>query len=115
MKRTSVSDFSGQTFDLVIIGGGITGACAAREAALRWLSVALFEKNDFASGTSSRATKLLQGGLRYLQSYKFKLVREACRERELTLPRAPHLSHPRPCIYVLSEGYPESIFLHKAS
>ncbi|NLG72010.1 MAG: glycerol-3-phosphate dehydrogenase/oxidase [Chloroflexi bacterium] len=114
MKRTSVSDFSGQTFDLVIIGGGITGACAAREAALRGLSVALFEKNDFASGTSSRSTKLLHGGLRYLQSYEFKLVREACRERELMLHLAPHLSHPRPFIYVLYEGYPESMFLLNA-
>ena len=68
-----------------------SGACAARDAALRGLSVALVEKNDFASGTSSRSTKLLHGGLRYLESHKFKLVREACHERELMLePRARH-------------------------
>lgn len=111
MIRTSLNDLSGQTFDLVVIGGGITGANAAREAALRGLSVVVLEKEDFASGTSSRSTKLLHGGLRYLQSYEFKLVREAVHERELMLRLAPHLSHPRPFIYVLYEGYPESMFL----
>lgn len=111
MIRTSLKDLSGQTYDLVVIGGGITGANAAREATLRGLSVVVLEKGDFASGTSSRSTKLLHGGLRYLQSYEFKLVREACQERELMLRLAPHLAHPRPFIYVLYEGYPESMFL----
>ncbi len=109
MQRFTLGDVDGQTFDLVIIGGGITGASAAREAALRGLSVVVVEKEDFASGTSSRSTKLLHGGLRYLQSYEFKLVREACRERELMLTLAPHLSHVRPFIYVLYAGYPESM------
>jgi len=111
MKRSTLHDLAGQVFDLAIIGGGITGAAAARDAALRGLSVALFEKHDFASGTSSRSTKLLHGGLRYLQSYQFRLVREACRERELMLRLAPHLAHVRPFIYLIYAGYPESMAL----
>jgi glycerol-3-phosphate dehydrogenase len=99
MKRASISDLTGQTFDLLIIGGGATGTSAARDAALRGLSVALLEKNDFGSGTSSRSTKLFHGGLRYLEKFEYGLVREACRERELMLTLAPHLAHPRPCFY----------------
>ncbi|MCG3211235.1 MAG: Aerobic glycerol-3-phosphate dehydrogenase [Anaerolineae bacterium] len=105
MKRTSLQALAGQTFDLLIIGGGATGTSAARDAALRGLSVALLEKNDFGSGTSSRSTKLFHGGLRYLEKFEFGLVREACRERELMLTLAPHLSHPRPFIYLLYNGY----------
>ncbi len=111
MKRASLKDLTSKTFDLLIIGGGITGANTAREAALRGLSVALVEKEDFASGTSSRSTKLLHGGLRYLQSYEFKLVREACLERELMLHVAPHLSHPRTFIYLIYDKYPENMLL----
>ncbi|MCE1254009.1 MAG: glycerol-3-phosphate dehydrogenase/oxidase [Anaerolineae bacterium] len=111
MKRASLKELTSQTFDLVVIGGGVTGAHTARDAALRGLSVALVEKDDFASGTSSRSTKLLHGGLRYLQSYEFKLVREACLERELMLRLAPHLAHPRPFIYVIYEKYPENTLL----
>lgn len=114
MVRTPLQTLAGQTFDLVIIGGGVTGANAAREAALRGLTVVLLEKEDFASGTSSRSTKLIHGGLRYLQAFEFKLVREACRERELMLKLAPHLSHPRPFIYVLYDGYPENMFMLNA-
>ncbi|WP_420632259.1 FAD-dependent oxidoreductase [Candidatus Leptofilum sp.] len=105
MKRSTISDLTGQTFDLLIIGGGATGTSAARDAALRGLSVALLEKNDFGSGTSSRSTKLFHGGLRYLEKFEFGLVREACRERELMLKLAPHLAHPRPFIYLLYQGY----------
>ena len=101
MRRFALHEIESRTFDLAIIGGGITGASAAREAALRGLSVALVEKGDFASGTSSRSTKLLHGGLRYLESHEFKLVREACHERELMLKLAPHLTNIRPFIYVL--------------
>ena len=72
------------------------------------MSVALVEKNDFASGTSSRSTKLLHGGLRYLESHEFKLVREACRQRELMLKLAPHLCNVRPFIYAY-QSYPESM------
>ena len=114
MRRFALDAIEGRTFDLAIIGGGVTGASAAREAALRGLSVVLVEKSDFASGTSSRSTKLLHGGLRYLESHEFKLVREACHERELMLKLAPHLSNVRPFIYVLYEGYPESMRLLSA-
>jgi glycerol-3-phosphate dehydrogenase len=111
MRRFELHEIERRTFDLAIIGGGVTGASAAREAALRGLSVALVEKNDFASGTSSRSTKLLHGGLRYLESHEFKLVREACRERELMLKLAPHLANIKPFIYVLYQGCPESMRL----
>lgn len=80
-----------EEYDLVVIGGGITGAGVARDAALRGLDVALFEKDDFAQGTSSRSTKLVHGGLRYLENYDFRLVREALRERETLLNIASHL------------------------
>jgi glycerol-3-phosphate dehydrogenase len=105
MKRSAISELTGQTFDLLIIGGGATGTSAARDAALRGLSVALLEKDDFGSGTSSRSTKLFHGGLRYLEKFEFGLVREACRERELMLTLAPHLAHPRPFLYLLYQGY----------
>jgi glycerol-3-phosphate dehydrogenase len=111
LKRARIQDLSGQTFDFIIIGGGITGVSIARDAAMRGFSVVLLEKEDFAAGTSSRSTKLLHGGLRYLQQHEFKLVREACRERELFLYLAPHLAHIRPFIYVLYRGYPESPLL----
>ena len=105
MKRSEIRELTGQTFDVLIIGGGATGTSAARDAALRGLSVVLLEKNDFGSGTSSRSTKLFHGGLRYLEKFEFGLVREACQERELMLKLAPHLAHPRPFIYVLYQGY----------
>lgn len=81
-------------YDLLIIGGGINGAAIAREAALNGLSVLLVEKGDLASGTSSASTKLIHGGLRYLEFYEFKLVREALIERERLLKAAPHLIYP---------------------
>jgi glycerol-3-phosphate dehydrogenase len=81
-------------YDLLIIGGGINGAAIAREAALNGLKVLLIEKNDLASGTSSASTKLIHGGLRYLEYYEFKLVREALIERERLLKAAPHLIYP---------------------
>src|SRR5258705_3821184 len=81
-------------FDLAIIGGGINGAGIARDAAGRGLSVLLIEQNDLASGTSSKSTKLIHGGLRYLEFYAFRLVREALIEREVLIRIAPHLAHP---------------------
>ncbi|NNM78771.1 glycerol-3-phosphate dehydrogenase [Sphingomonas sp. ID1715] len=81
-------------FDLLIVGGGINGAAIAREAALNGLRVLLVEKNDLASATSSASTKLIHGGLRYLEYYEFKLVREALIERERLLKAAPHLIYP---------------------
>ena len=81
-------------FDLLIIGGGINGAAIARDAAGRGLSVRLVEQNDLASGTSSASTKLIHGGLRYLELYEFRLVHEALAERELLLAAAPHIIWP---------------------
>ena len=83
-----------QEFDLIVIGGGITGAGIARDAALRGLSVALLERRDFASGTSSRSSKLIHGGLRYLQQGDVGLVREAATERYAVRKIAPHLARP---------------------
>jgi glycerol-3-phosphate dehydrogenase len=79
-----------QPFDLLIIGGGIIGCGIARDAALRGLRVALFEKDDFSGGTSSRSTRLIHGGLRYLEQFDFGLVRQDLRERERLLATAPH-------------------------
>ena len=81
-------------YDLLIIGGGINGCAIAREAALNGLSVLLIEKDDLASHTSSASTKLIHGGLRYLESYEFGLVREALQERERLLKAAPHIIWP---------------------
>ncbi|MCK2238345.1 glycerol-3-phosphate dehydrogenase [Crossiella sp. S99.2] len=91
-------------FDVVIIGGGVTGAGAALDAATRGLRVALVEARDLASGTSSRSSKLFHGGLRYLEQLEFGLVREALRERELMITRiAPHLVKPVSFLYPLTK------------
>ncbi len=84
-----------ERFDLIVIGGGISGAGVAREAALRGLSVALLESRDFAAGTSSRSTKLIHGGLRYLAMGDIALVRSTCRERKQIFRLAPHLCERR--------------------
>ncbi len=93
-----------QDFDLVIIGGGINGAGAARDAASRGMKVALIEANDFASGTSSRSSKLIHGGIRYLENMEFGLVFEALSERRLLFELAPHLVHPLRFILPLYKG-----------
>ena len=90
MREASV----GQVFDLAIIGGGVNGCGIARDAAGRGNSVFLCEMNDLASGTSSWSTKLVHGGLRYLEYYEFRLVREALIEREVLLNAAPHIIWP---------------------
>ncbi len=87
-------ELAGQKFDLAVIGGGITGAGVARDASMRGLDVVLLEKDDFSQGTSSRSTKLVHGGLRYLENYDFGLVHEALRERKLLLNIASHLVYP---------------------
>ena len=89
--RTSLE---GSRFDVLVIGGGITGAGVARDAAMRGLDVALVEKEDFASGTSSRSSRLVHGGIRYLEYAQFGMVRESVRERETLLEIAPDLVHP---------------------
>src|SRR4051794_33921936 len=95
-----------QVFDVVVIGGGATGTGCALDAATRGLSVALVEARDFASGTSSRSSKLVHGGLRYLEQKDFALVREALRERGLLLNRlAPHLVSPVPFLLPLTEHW----------
>lgn len=93
-SRQSFLDRLDQTFDLLIIGGGITGAGAARDAARRGLRVCLVEMEDLASGTSSRSSKLVHGGLRYLEQGEFSLVFEAVSERRILMDIAPHLVNP---------------------
>ena len=83
-----------EPFDLAVIGGGINGCGIARDAAGRGLSVLLLEQGDLASGTSSASTKLIHGGLRYLEHYAFRLVRESLAEREVLLRAAPHIVRP---------------------
>ncbi len=107
MQR-DLRSLSSQTFDLVVIGGGVQGAATAREAALRGLKVALIEARDFASGTSSRSSKLIHGGLRYLEQFDFKLVAEARRERLRLLELAPHLAQPVPFLLPIYRGDPYS-------
>jgi glycerol-3-phosphate dehydrogenase len=102
------SALSKTTFDLVVIGGGIQGAATAREAALRGLKVALVEARDFASGTSSRSSKLIHGGLRYLEQFDFKLVHESRAERRALHRLAPHLARPLPFLLPIYRGDPYS-------
>jgi glycerol-3-phosphate dehydrogenase len=90
-----------EDFDLIVIGGGITGAGIALDAASRGFRVAMVEKSDFASGTSSRSTKLIHGGLRYLGQFRFNLVRESLIERATLHRLAPHLSRPLPFLVPL--------------
>src|ERR1700743_1391019 len=93
MQRAT-SRLSQDEFDLLIVGGGATGAFVARDAALRGLSVALIERDDFAGATSAHNSKLVHGGLRYLRNAEFSLVRESLRERRTLQAIAPHLVHP---------------------
>jgi len=92
------------SFDVAVIGGGITGAGVARDAALRGLSCLLLEKGDFSAGTSAKTTRLVHGGLRYLESGDLSLVAESLRERELLLRMAPHLVHPIPILLPVYGG-----------
>lgn len=112
-QRTSaLKSLASENFDILIIGGGVTGAGAALDAASRGLKVALVESQDFASGTSSRSSKLIHGGLRYLEQYDFKLVREALHERELMVTTlAPHLVKPVSFLYPLHEKYRERTYV----
>src|SRR3984893_18008767 len=91
-------------FDLAVIGGGINGTAIARDAAGRGLAVLLVEQNDLASGTSSASTKLIHGGLRYLEHGWFRLVREALTEREVILRMAPHIVRPMRFVLPVEPG-----------
>jgi glycerol-3-phosphate dehydrogenase len=97
-RDDALAAFERDEFDLVVIGGGITGAGVALDAASRGYSVALVERDDYASGTSSRSSKLVHGGLRYLQNFDLGLVREALLERSLLVRLAPHLVRPIPLL-----------------
>jgi glycerol-3-phosphate dehydrogenase len=97
--------------DLLVIGGGITGAGIAREAAYRGLSTILLEKGDYAQGTSSRSSKLVHGGLRYLEQLQFGLVHEATRERTVLMSIAPHLVRPIHFLYPVFKGRRPSLLL----
>ncbi len=103
-RADALSAFESEEFDVVVIGGGITGAGVALDAASRGYSVALVEKADYASGTSSRSSKLVHGGLRYLQNFDLGLVREALLERQLMVNLAPHLVRPLPLLIPAFEG-----------
>ncbi len=103
-RDDALAAFERDSFDLVVIGGGITGAGVALDAASRGYSVALVERQDFASGTSSRSSKLIHGGLRYLQNFDLGLVREALMERQLLVHLAPHLVKPLPLLVPAFEG-----------
>ena len=101
-RAAMLSRLANERFDVLVIGGGITGAGAALDAASRGLRVALVEARDLASGTSSRSSKLIHGGLRYLEQFDFKLVYEALRERDLLVSKlAPHLVKPVSFMYPL--------------
>ena len=99
-RQANIERFATETFDVAVIGGGVVGAGVALDAATRGLSVALLEARDYGSGTSSRSSKLIHGGLRYLEMLDFRLVREALRERTLlTKTIAPHLVRPLPFLF----------------
>ena len=110
-RKNQIKEAQGKVFDVLIIGGGITGACAVRDAVRRGLSVAIIEKNDWAFGTSSRSSKLVHGGLRYLELFDFKLVFEACRERRRLLLNAPHCVWPQSFIFPVYKGDKSPLFL----
>ena len=103
-RSQALAALSQDEFDVVVVGGGITGAGVALDAASRGYSVALLERADFASGTSSRSSKLVHGGLRYLQNFDLGLVREALLERRLLVQLAPHLVRPLPLVVPAFEG-----------
>jgi glycerol-3-phosphate dehydrogenase len=103
-RKKAIEALRENEFDLVVVGGGITGAGVALDAAARGYSVALVERADYASGTSSRSSKLVHGGLRYLQHFDLGLVREALLERQLMVTLAPHLVRPLPLVVPAFDG-----------
>lgn len=104
LSRPSIASLQNTTFDVAVIGGGITGAGVAQDAALRGLRVVLFEKGDFASGTSSKSTKLIHGGLRYLKNWQVGVVRESLQERQLQMWLAPHMVWSLPFVVPTRRG-----------
>ena len=104
VRERALETLAAEQFDVLVIGGGVTGAGVALDAASRGYSVALVEKTDFASGTSSRSSKLVHGGLRYLQNFDLGLVREALLERQLMVKLAPHVVRPLAMVVPAFEG-----------
>src|ERR1051326_7772208 len=103
-RKHNLSLLEGENFDVLVIGGGVTGAGVALDAVARGDRVALVEKADFASGTSSKSTKLVHGGIRYLPNFDFALVHEALVERGLLLQNAPYLVHPIGFVLPIYDG-----------
>ena len=111
-RDSAISQLSTEQFDILVIGGGVNGVGAALDAASRGLKVALIEAQDIAAGTSSRSSKLIHGGLRYLEQYDFKLVREALHERELMVSTlCPHLVKPVGFLFPLTEKFKERTYV----
>jgi glycerol-3-phosphate dehydrogenase len=111
-REEDLASLKREEFDLLVIGGGVTGAGVALDGASRGLKVALVEAQDLASGTSSRSSKLIHGGLRYLEQYDFKLVKEALREREMMVTSlAPHLVKPVGFLFPLTEKFRERTYV----
>jgi glycerol-3-phosphate dehydrogenase len=104
-RAINLSRMQREEFDLAVIGGGVTGAAIARDAILRGMKVALIEKSDFASGTSSKSSKMVHGGLRYLKQLDIGLVKESLSEREKLLHLAPHLVHAAPYLIPMYSGW----------
>src|SRR6202012_4387532 len=102
--KVAVGEGAVPPVDLLVIGGGINGVGIARDAAGRGLSVMLVERNDLASATSSASSKLVHGGLRYLEQYEFRLVRESLSEREVLLAAAPHIIWPLRFVLPIHSG-----------
>src|SRR5438445_13101829 len=110
-RRAAVGALAGTELDVLVVGGGVVGAGTALDAVTRGLAVGLVEARDWASGTSSRSSKLIHGGLRYLEMLDFALVREALKERGLLIERlAPHLVKPVPFLYPLQHRGWERIY-----
>src|SRR6201987_70895 len=103
-RSVFLKQLTDSSFDLLVIGGGITGAGIALDATARGLKVCLIEMQDFASGTSGRSTKLIHGGLRYLKQLEFKLVAEVGKEREIIHNIAPHLTKPEHMLLPIVKG-----------
>jgi glycerol-3-phosphate dehydrogenase len=103
-RLATLREMAHTRFDILVVGGGISGAGIALEAASRGLKTALVERNDYASGTSSKSSKLLHGGLRYLEQFRFGLVGEALHERNLLFDKVPHLAQELPFIYPVEQG-----------
>ena len=107
-RAAALRSMSEQPVDVLIIGGGITGAGIAREAALRGYRTALVDKGDFGGGTSSRSSRLVHGGIRYLEQFHLRLVFEASRERRVLLDIAPHLVRPLAFLFPVYRGAREA-------